>query len=312
MTAASGSSGRWGFPAARLNSLQEETKTLDFFFLIQSISFQPRDVHPGLPLSQGHPRVAALRGCPGAGPVGTGAAPPLRPAAIPGPDRVNPGAAGRGGTCRQMSVSSLCQQPGGSVQAQEMLQGGPRTFFFFFLPSRTGFGGGSVTALRCGEQRGAGKERGAALTPHISSLFLPSTSHLLPYLPCAATAVHRCPPVTLVTRVKAREGWEGVVLTLRCPQLLHEAGTWLAASFRGGERSQPLRGGGCRDVLPQLLCRDVLPRPWRPICRDASGRELSTRRGKLALLLPSPCWGELYFAHCSFKRLFACGCESLG
>lgn len=111
---------------------QEETNSgFFFFFLVQSISFQHRDVHTGLPLSQGHPRVAALRGCPGAGPVGSEAAPPLRPAAIPGPDRVNLGAAGRGGTCRQMSVSSLCQQPGGSVQAQEMLQGGPRTFFFF-------------------------------------------------------------------------------------------------------------------------------------------------------------------------------------
>lgn len=26
----------------------------------------------------------------------------------------------------------------------------------------------------------------------------------------------------------------------------------------------------------------------------------------------APRWGELYFAYCSFKRLSACGCESLG
>lgn len=104
--------------------------------------------------------------------MGSEAAPPLRPAAIPGPDRVNLGAAGRGGTCRQMSVSSLCQQPGGSVQAQEMLQGGPRTFFFFFLFAEQnwlwwGFSDSSEMwgAEGCWEGAGSGTD-----TPHLFPL----------------------------------------------------------------------------------------------------------------------------------------------
>lgn len=46
----------------------------------------------------------------------------------PGVSALSPGAAGLSGTCRQMSVSPLCQQPGGSLPAPEMLQGGPCTF----------------------------------------------------------------------------------------------------------------------------------------------------------------------------------------
>lgn len=63
----------------------------------------------------GDPRVAALESL-------------SVPAVVPGPGRLSRGAAGPGGTCRQMSVSPLCQQPGGSLPAPEVLQGGPCTF----------------------------------------------------------------------------------------------------------------------------------------------------------------------------------------
>lgn len=106
------------------------------------------------------------------------------PAVVPGPGRVSLGAAGPGGTCRQMSVSPLCQQPGASVSSPGDVARRP----LHFLPSRAGFGGGSVPVLRPGEQRDAGKGGGPTLTPQISSLSLRSTSHPLPYLPCAADA----------------------------------------------------------------------------------------------------------------------------
>lgn len=194
VTAASGSSGRWGFPAARLNSLQEfffrKKQTLDFFFFFspehqlsaQGCAHWPASFS-GAPACRCPPRLpwsraGGFRGCP-----------PAPPRCDPGAGQSKPGCCGAGWDLpADVSVLSLSAARRVRTSPGDVARRSPHFFFFFFLPSRTGFGGGSVTALRCGEQRGAGKERGAALTPHISSLFLPSTSHLLPYLPCAANA----------------------------------------------------------------------------------------------------------------------------
>lgn len=96
----------------------------------------------------------------------------------PGAGTLSLGAAGLNGTCRQMSVSPLCQQPGGSPANPGDVARRPLHFF------RSGavFGGRSVTVWRAGEQQGAGKGSGPTLTPQrrAPSLFpAPATHHLI-------------------------------------------------------------------------------------------------------------------------------------
>lgn len=91
--------------------------------------------------------------------------------------------------------------------------------------------------------------------------------------------MHRCLPVAPVTFVKR---WEGAVLTWHSIQLLDEAGTWLSGSVGGGGKKEPSSLGrglqGCSSPALDALGRQ------RPICRDASGWELSARWGKPVLL----------------------------
>lgn len=119
--------------------------------------------------------------------------------------------------------------------------------------------------------------------------------------------------MTLVTRVKAREGREAVFPTLHCPQLLREAGPGHAGSVRGKEPSslgRRLQGcsfppclcvQGCSSLVPEIHLQGFFSlRAQRMV-------------GKPVLLLLSLCWGGNCILHIVlFKKLFACRCESLG
>lgn len=137
--------------------------------------------------------------------------------------------------------------------------------------------------------------------------------------------MHRCPSVTLVTRVKAGQGREAVFLTLHC--LLHEDGTGDAGSVRRKEPSSlGRRLQGCSLSLAPCAQGCPFPHPLFPSVQGCSplvlkihlqgffGLRAQRKVGKQKLLLPSLCWGgKFYFAHlfALFKRLFACRCESL-
>lgn len=161
-----------GIPAARLRSLHLNThlsneKRNSVCKALESPSSRRSDAHPALSL-----------------PRGTRVSLPWR---LPGCRRCAPGAErsepGRCGAERDrpadVSVPSLTAARRVPASPGDVAR---RPLHFF----RSGavFGGRSVTILRPGEQQGAGKGSGSALTPQRRAPSLPNISHPPPYLSC--------------------------------------------------------------------------------------------------------------------------------
>lgn len=177
VTAASGSSGRWGFPAARLNSLQEfffrKKQTLDFFFFFspehqlsaQGCAHWPASFS-GAPACRCPPRLpwsraGGFRGCP-----------PAPPRCDPGAGQSKPGCCGAGWDLpADVSVLSLSAARRVRTSPGDVARRSPHFFFFFLFAEQNwlwwGFSDSSEMwgAEGCWEGAGSGTD-----TPHLFPL----------------------------------------------------------------------------------------------------------------------------------------------